>query len=65
MDHTDHKQILISETEDILEKIDRLSLHSFKLQLDEIIVHKIPWHLTIADIEKTWIKQTLHGYDVP
>ena len=61
MDNTDHKQILISETEDILEKIDRLPLHpKFKLQLYmKYLLPKISWHLTIADIDKTWVKQTL------
>ena len=55
MDNTDHKQILISETEDILEKIDRLPLHpKFKLQLYmKYLLPKMSWHLTIADIDKT------------
>ena len=61
MDNSDHKQMLISETKDILEKIDRLPLHpKFKLQLYmKYLLPKISWHLTIADIDKTWVKQTL------
>ena len=61
MDNAVHKQFLISETNNILEKIDRLPLHSkFKLDLyRKYLLPKISWHLTIADIDRTWIKQTL------
>ena len=61
MDNSEHKQMLISGTKDILEKIDRLPLHpKFKLQLYmKYLLPKISWHLIVADIDKTWVKQTL------
>ena len=61
MDNSDHKRLLFEETEDILEKIDRLSLHpKFKLPLYmKYLLPKISWHLTIADIDKTCVRQTL------
>ena len=61
MDNSDHKGLLFEETEEILGKIDRLALHpKFKLQLYmKYLLPKISWHLTIADIDKTWVRQTL------
>ncbi|CAB4034952.1 Hypothetical predicted protein, partial [Paramuricea clavata] len=61
MDNSDHKRLLFEETEEILGKIDRLALHpKFKLQLYmKYLLPKISWHLTIADIDKTWVRQTL------
>ena len=52
----------ISETERLLNKIDRLPLHPrFKLELyAEYLLPKISWHLTIADINITWVKQSLN-----
>ena len=61
MDNSDHKHELLSETERLLEKIDLLPLHPrFKLELyGKYLLPKISWHLTIADINITWVKQTL------
>ena len=61
MDNVEHKQFLLFEISSILEKTDRLPLHSkFKLELYmKYLLPKISWHLTIADIDRTWIKQTL------
>ena len=55
-----HKHELLSETER-LEKIDLLPSHlRFKLELyGKYLLPKISWHLTIADINITWVKQTL------
>ena len=55
MDNAEHKQILLSETNNILEKMERLSLHpKFKLKLYmKYLIPKISWHLTIADIDRT------------
>ena len=59
MDNSDHKHELLSER--LLEKIDLLPLHPrFKLELyGKYLLPKISWHLTIADINITWVKQTL------
>ncbi len=61
MDNAEHKQFLLSETSNILEKNDCLPLHpKFKHQLYmKYLFSKISWHLTIADIDRTWIEQTL------
>ncbi len=61
MDNSDHKNWLVSETERLLEKIDQLPLHPrFKLELyAKYLLPKISWHLTIADINITWVKQSL------
>ena len=52
---------LVSETERLLKKIDQLPLHPrFKLELyAKYLLPKISWHLTIADINITWVKQSL------
>ena len=61
MDNQDHKLWLISETERLLNKINRLPLHPrYKLELyAKYLLPKISWHLTIADINITWVKQSL------
>ena len=61
MDNSDHKHESLSETERLLEKIDLLPSHlRFKLELyGKYLLPKISWHLTIADINITWVKQTL------
>ena len=61
MDNHEHKCYLLSETDNILNKIDKLPLHPrFKLDLyEKYLPPKISWHLVIADINKTWVKQTL------
>jgi hypothetical protein len=57
---------MFEETEEILQKIDRLVLHPrFKLQLYmKYLLPKISWHLTIADIDKTCMGTTNIRYDV-
>ena len=61
MDNSAHKQELLEMVENILKKIDLLPLHpKYKLELYQFyLMSKISWHLTIADIEKTWIKENL------
>ena len=61
MDNSDHKHQLLSETKGLLEEIDIPPSHPrFKLELyGKYLLPKISWHLTIADINITWVKQTL------
>ena len=61
MDNSDQKHELLSVTERLLEKIDLLPLHPrCKLELyGKYVLPKISWHLTIIDINITWVKQTL------
>ena len=68
MDNSEHKRLLLDTTNRILGLIHQLPLHpKNKLQLyNRYFLSKISWDLTIADIDATWIKQTLnmicHGY---
>ena len=61
MDNSAHKQELLEMVENILKKIDMLPLHpKYKLELYQFyLMSKLSRHLTIADIEKTWIKENL------
>ena len=56
-----HRKILIEEVEDILSIIGKLPLHpEHKLDLyNRYLLSKISWHLAIADLTETWVKQVL------
>ena len=56
-----HKRELIAILTDSLSQIDRLPLHpKNKLKLyNQYLLSKISWHLTVADISATWIKEKL------
>ena len=61
MDNEEHKKELVDITNKILNKVDMLPLHP-KHKVDiylKYYMSKISWHLTIADIPNTWIKQHL------
>ena len=60
-DNEEHKKELLDITNKILNKVDTLPLHP-KHKLDiylKYYMSKISWHLTIADIPNTCIKQHL------
>ena len=61
MDNSKHMSILLETTNDLMTKIDQLPCHpKYKLSLyHRFILSKIAWHLTIADLSKTWVVQTL------
>ena len=61
MSNENHKNILIEEIEDLLIIIGKLPLHpKHKLDLyNRYILSKISWHLTVADMTETWIKEVL------
>ena len=61
MSNENHKKILIEEVEDILSIIGTLPLHpKHKLDLyNRYLLSKISWHLTIADLTETWVKEVL------
>ena len=61
MSNENHKKILIEEVEDILSIIGKLPLHlKHKLDLyNRYLLSKISWHLTIADLTETWVKEVL------
>ena len=64
MYNCDHKHKLLEIIENILNKIDTLPWQpKFKLEIcQKYLSSKISWHLTIADIEKTWIKGTIDNF---
>ena len=59
MSNKNHKKILIEE--DILSIIGKLPLHpKHKLDIyNRYLLSKISWHLTIADLTETWVKEVL------
>ena len=61
MNNVDHKNILIEELDNYLNKLDELPLHPRnKIKIYQLyILSKIAWHLTVADIPITWVKQNL------
>ena len=61
MDNCNHKHKLLEIIKNVLNKIDMLPLHpKFKLEIyQKYLLSKISWHLTIADMDKTWIKENL------
>ena len=63
MSNKNHKKILIEEVEDILSIISKLPLHpEHKLDLyNRYLLSKISWHLTIADLTETWVKEVLEN----
>ena len=61
MDNSKHMSILLETTNDLMTKIDQLPCHpKYKISLyHRFILSKIAWHLTIADLSKTWLVQKL------
>ena len=61
MDNHEHKSQLESLLSDLLNKIDTLRiLPKNKLLLyHRYVLSKISWHLTVADLSKTWVIEHL------
>ena len=61
MDNKDHKDILLSNLLAMLKNIDSLTIHPRNrlLLYDRYVLSKISWHLTVADLGKTWICEHL------
>ena len=61
MSNENHKKILIEEVEDTLGIIGKLPLRpKHKLDLyNRYPLSKISWHLTLADLTETWVKEVL------
>ena len=61
MDNNDHKDFLISNLHTLHKKIDTLNIHSRNILhlYDRYLLSKISWHLTVADLGKTWISENL------
>ena len=61
MTNNQHKDDLLSDTKNIMKKIDDLPLHPKNKMLiyQRYVLSKLSWNLTIADIDITWVKQSL------
>ena len=61
MDNQKHKELLLEMSSEIMNKIDSLPLRSKNkiLLYSRYFMSKISWHLTIADIEQTWVVNQL------
>ena len=57
MDNNDHMSTLLTTIKDMMIKTDNLPRHAkYKLLLyHRFVLSKLSWHLTIADISKTWV----------
>ena len=61
MDNSDHMSILLDIINDLILKLDCLACHpKNKLLLYScFVLSKLSWHLTIADLSKTWVVENL------
>ena len=61
MTNNQHKDDLLSDTKNIMKKIDDLPLHPKNKMLiyQRYVLSKLSWNWTIADIDITWFKQSL------
>ena len=61
MDNKTHKELFIDQAKDIFPKIDALRLHpENKIMLhSRYLRSKVSWHLTVADLTKTWVEENL------
>ena len=57
MTNNQHKYDLLSDTKDMMKRIDDLPLHSKNKMLiyQRYILSKLSWNLTISDIDITWV----------
>ena len=61
MDNKTHKELVVDQTKDIFAKIDALPLQpKNKIMLySRYPLSKVSWHLTVADLTKTWVEENL------
>ena len=61
MDNSDHMSTLLNSVNDLMVKIDCLPCHpKNKLLLYHcFVLSKLSWHMTIADLSKTWVVENL------
>ena len=61
MKNNQHKDALLSDRKDIMKEIDDLPLHPKNNMLiyHRYVLSKLSWNLSIADIDITWVKQSL------
>ena len=61
MDNQNHMSEVLDLLNDLMQKIDSLSCHPKNKLLiyHRFVLSKLSWHLTIADLSKTWVVQNL------
>ena len=61
MNNMDHKSEVLELVISLMSKIDKIPCHPRnKLQLyHRLVLSKIAWHFTIADIGKTWVTENI------
>ena len=61
MTNIQYKEDLLSDTKDMMKRIDDFPLHpnSKMLIYQRYVVSKLSWNLTIAIIDITWVRQSL------
>ena len=63
MDNVEHRSILLETINDLLCTIDKIPCHpkNTLLLYHRYVLSKISWHLTIADLSKTWVIENLYN----
>ena len=58
IDNKSHKQIILDNTEEMMKTIGKLPLHpKYKILIySRYVLSKLSWHLTVADLSKTWVE---------
>ena len=61
MDNSDHMSIPLDNINDLMLNIDCLHCHpkSKRLLHHRFVLSKLAWHLTIADLSKTWVVESV------
>ena len=61
MDNKSHKQILLDNTEEMMKTMDKLPSHpKYKILIySRYVLSRLTWHLTVADLPKTWVENNL------
>ena len=61
MDNKTHKELVIDQAKDVFTKIDALPLHPKNKTMiySRHLPSKVSWHLTVADLTKTWVEENL------
>ena len=61
MNNKGHQDLLLSSLHDMLQTVDSLHIHpkNTLLLYHRYILSKVSWHLTVADLSKTWICEHL------
>ena len=61
MSNNQHKEDLLKDTKDMMKRIHDLPLHPKNKLLiyNRYVLSKLSWNLTLADIDMTWVKQSL------